>query len=57
MERNYKIDNMKGCMILLVVLGHLVEVTAGWESVVGLSLMEVIFMFHMPAFIFFEVVY
>lgn len=43
---------MKGCMILLVVLGHLVEVTAGWESVVGLSLMEVIFMFHMPAFIF-----
>lgn len=52
MERNYKIDNMKGGMILLVVLGHLVEVTAGWESVVGLSLMEVIFMFHMPAFIF-----
>lgn len=52
MERNYKIDNMKGSMILLVVLGHLVEVTVGWESVVGLSLMEVIFMFHMPAFIF-----
>lgn len=39
-------------MILFVVLGHLIEVTAGWQSGVGESVMEAIFMIHMPAFIF-----
>lgn len=52
MERDYKLDTAKGVMILLVVLGHFIEVSAGWNSVYGNAIMEVIFMVHMPAFIF-----
>ncbi|ENC2564518.1 acyltransferase family protein [Escherichia albertii] len=52
MERDYKLDTAKGLMILLVVFGHFIEVSAGWDSVYGKTIMEIIFMVHMPAFIF-----
>lgn len=48
-KRNYKMDNEKGALIFLVVLGHLLELCPGGaESFLYLA----IYSFHMPAFAF-----
>ena len=48
--RNGKIDNCKGLLIILVVLGHILETGCGGR--IGAILYKVIYAFHMPAFIF-----
>ena len=49
-QRIHILDTLKGILILLVVIGHLLEVIPGF----GLShpLYKIIYSFHMPAFIF-----
>lgn len=48
--RNYRFDNIKFILIVLVVLGHLLELLK--DSATANSLYRVIYLFHMPAFIF-----
>lgn len=48
--RNYKMDNMKGILIYLVVLGHMLEACLSYGNNRFLYMM--IYCFHMPAFIF-----
>lgn len=50
--RDLRIDNAKGVLILLVVLGHLLEFSAGWSTSLFSLLLTGIYMFHMPAFVF-----
>lgn len=48
MIREIKLDNFKGILIFLVVLGHIVGVSKeGVENIVNY-----IYSFHMPAFVF-----
>ena len=53
-NRNIAIDIAKGIGIILVVWGHVIQVSAGegnfdyW----GNSIFEIIYSFHMPLFIF-----
>lgn len=47
--RNYKIDNLKALLIFLVVLAHFFECFSG---TVKYKLYLMIYMFHMPAFVF-----
>lgn len=47
--RNYKIDNLKAILIFLVVLAHFFELFVGS---VKYKLYIIIYMFHMPAFVF-----
>ncbi len=47
--RNYKLDNMKCALIFLVVLGHLCAVV---PFKFGGVLYNMIYLFHMPAFVF-----
>lgn len=53
-ERIYKFDNIKFVAILLVVIGHAIEIVARdrGESDMFLSLYTFIYTFHMPLFIF-----
>ncbi len=48
-QRDARFDNLKGLLIFLVVLGHLLELTKGPLAV---WLYRVIYSFHMPAFTF-----
>ncbi|MFF5171916.1 acyltransferase family protein [Micromonospora sp. NPDC000089] len=48
--RNPYIDNVKGLLIVLVVLGHLIRPTVGY-SPGGWTVYTFIYMFHMPAFV------
>lgn len=48
--RNYRFDNIKFILIILVVLGHLLELPK--DSATADSLYRVIYLFHIPAFIF-----
>lgn len=50
-ERNLKIDNMKGVLILLVVIGHMLLSIHGTTRGVT-NLFYLIYTFHMPAFVF-----
>ncbi|HBP24176.1 MAG TPA: hypothetical protein DD632_01615, partial [Oribacterium sp.] len=50
-ERNLKIDNMKGVLILLVVIGHMLLPIQGTTRGVT-NLFYLIYTFHMPAFVF-----
>lgn len=50
-SRNIYIDNLKGILILLVVLGHFVEQVLG-GSALSKSIFLFIYAFHMPLFIF-----
>ena len=50
-ERNYLLDNIKGLLIFLVVLGHSMELYKD-QFLLGKSLYIFIYMFHMPAFVF-----
>lgn len=47
--RDLRLDNLKGLLIFLVVFGHLLELLPGGER---LWLYRVIYLFHMPAFVF-----
>ena len=49
-QRDWRIDNIRYVLILLVVFGHLIEPMRG-EDAAGL-LYRVIYVFHMPAFVF-----
>lgn len=50
--RDHRIDNAKGILIFLVVLGHCLEAVQGWEHPIIKGLLTAIYMFHMPAFVF-----
>ncbi len=47
--RNYKIDNIRFILILLVVLGHFLEPSQSTSLMYGA---ELIYSFHMPVFVF-----
>ena len=49
MSRNYRFDNIKFILIALVVFGHFLELMDGQAAD---SLYRVIYLFHIPAFIF-----
>ncbi len=49
MSRNYRFDNIKFILITLVVFGHFLELIDGQTAK---SLYRVIYLFHIPAFIF-----
>lgn len=53
-ERLAYFDNVKGVLIALVVIGHLLEPCAklGAEALAGFKVLDFIYMFHMPLFIF-----
>lgn len=53
-ERLAYFDNLKGILIVLVVIGHLLEPCAqlGTEALAGFKVLDFIYMFHMPLFIF-----
>ncbi len=48
--RNSKLDNLKGVLIVLVVMGHLLELNM--EYGINRLLYVIIYAFHMPAFVF-----
>lgn len=48
--RNYRFDNIKCILIVLVVLGHFLELSK--DSATADNIYRVIYLFHMPAFIF-----
>lgn len=48
--RNYRFDNIKCILIILVVLGHFLELPK--DSATADAVYRVIYLFHMPAFIF-----
>lgn len=50
MKRDGKMDNLKGILIIMVVLGHLTELLL--KSGEGGIVYRLIYAFHMPAFIF-----
>lgn len=50
MTRDYRLDNLKGFLIYLVVLGHLITIGFRDDSVAAKYLYEFIYSFHMPAF-------
>lgn len=50
--RDLRVDNAKGILIFLVVLGHFIEAVKGWEATGLRGLWTAIYLFHMPAFIF-----
>ena len=51
--RNPLIDNAKGVWIFLVVLGHYLEAVGGWDNLYLGAILSIIYLFHMPAFVFF----
>lgn len=53
-QRNYHFDNMKGILILCVVLGHTVSnLFSVWGNYLATKyLYYLIYTFHMPVFIF-----
>jgi fucose 4-O-acetylase-like acetyltransferase len=53
MQRDVRLYTVKGCLIFLVVLGHLLERVGGWNWDGLLRfLLTAIYLFHMPAFVF-----
>lgn len=49
--RDNRLDSIKGCLIFLVVFGHVIE-TASAQSPVLARIYDFLYLFHMPAFIF-----
>ena len=47
--RNYKIDNIKGILIFLVVFGHLLKISLVNKNIFYIYIL--IYIFHMPVFI------
>lgn len=50
--RDQRLDSAKGILIGLVVLGHLLEATSAWNADIIRLPLTMIYMFHMPAFVF-----
>lgn len=50
--RDQRLDSAKGILIGLVVLGHLLEATSAWHADLIRLPLTMIYMFHMPAFVF-----
>lgn len=50
--KNYLFSNIKGLLIVLVVLGHLLEVSSVIKTGAGFFTFKAIYSFHMPAFLF-----
>ena len=50
-ERDYLFDNYKAFLIVLVVVGHFIEVASD-DNVMMETMKWIIFSFHMPAFVF-----
>ena len=50
--RNPLIDNTKGVFIFLVVLGHYLEAVGGWDNPYLGAILSIIYLFHMPVFVF-----
>lgn len=48
--RNHKLDNIKGILTILVVLGHLLELDMGYG--INKLIYVIIYTFHMPVFVF-----
>ena len=51
-ERSAYFDNLKGVLIILVVVGHLVEPVATSSNLLTARVVDFIYLFHMPLFIF-----
>lgn len=51
-ERLAYFDNVKGVLIILVVIGHLAEPVAGSSNLLTARVIDMIYLFHMPLFIF-----
>lgn len=51
MQRRYDIDQIKGLLILLVVLAHFLELTKLWETPIYGKIWEFIYAMHMPILI------
>lgn len=51
-QRDQRLDSAKGILISLVVLGHLLEATSAWNAEMIRLPLTIIYMFHMPAFVF-----
>ncbi len=49
--RDNRLDSIKGCLIFLVVFGHMIETTTAQLPVLA-RLYNFLYLFHMPAFIF-----
>lgn len=45
-------DNLKGILIVLVVVGHLLEPVAVSANMTTMQFVDFIYLFHMPLFIF-----
>ena len=50
-ERNYWLDNIKVLLILLVVVGHFIEKSRGYNFIIR-YIYTFIYLFHMPLFVF-----
>ena len=50
MTRDYRLDSIKGLLIILVILGHLIIALDNY-NVINHSVMGLIYIFHMPLFI------
>ena len=50
MARDYRIDSLKGLLIILVIMGHIIT-TFDNQNVVNHAVMGLIYSFHMPLFI------
>lgn len=50
-QRDYLFDNYKAFLIILVVVGHFIELTSA-ENDLLVAMKWIIFSFHMPAFVF-----
>jgi len=50
MARDYRIDTLKGLLIILVILGHVIT-TFDNQNVVNHAVMGLVYSFHMPLFI------
>ena len=51
-ERLAYFDNLKGILIILVVIGHLIEPIATSDNLLSRRIVDFIYLFHMPLFIF-----
>lgn len=52
MKREIEFDVMRGILVLLVVLGHVIQQLPQVEATWGKAVSDVIYSFHMPAFAF-----